>query len=143
MSNHSFKELFNSKMYGVLSWKQFDAHWARLAANPDGWYVWECAGELPDAPLSAADFTTFLDETKAFLEKQDTSGHLGFMYANDPQDAAFFKIFHPKRMGSSCGCSSVAILPAWTISRVKPEALLPVEKTEKKPHGLQRLLARL
>ena len=116
----TFQEKFHGKLYGVLMWKQFNAHWAWLAENPTGWFVWQSDDERPEKPMPENDFLDFLVEAETFLRKQDSAKQCGFMYIDAPSEPELLKVFDPKRMGSACGCSGKAILPRWTISRMAP-----------------------
>lgn len=116
----TFSEIFQGKMYGVLSWQKFDGVWDHLRANPSGWYVWQCDQPQPTEPMSKAELTTFLVQSETFLRKQDRAKRCGFVYLDDPESPTFLKIFHPRKMGSGCGCSGEPVLPYWTISKVAP-----------------------
>ncbi len=119
----TFETKFNGKLYGVLMWKQFDAHWAWLNDNPKGWFVWQNGEAAPSEPMSEHAFRNFLTETEIFLRKQDSAKQCGFMYIDAPSEPTLLKVFDPRRMGSACGCSGKVIMPRWTISSMKPQAL--------------------
>jgi len=119
----NFRDLYFGKFYGVLMWKQFDAHWAWLNDNPNDWYVWDCLDEQPKTPLPPKQFKAFLVEAEEFVRQQDSAKQCGFMYIDAPSAPTLLKVFDPKRMGSACGCSGEPILPRWTISKMKPCSL--------------------
>ena len=119
----TFETKFNGKLYGVLMWKQFDAHWAWLKENPSGWFVWQNGEAMPNQPMTEDTFGDFLCEAEAFLRKQDSAKLCGFMYIDAPNEPELLKVFDPKRMGSACGCSGKTIMPRWTISRMAPSQL--------------------
>ena len=116
----TFRDIYFGKFYGVLMWKQFDAHWSWLNDHLDGWYVWQCDQDQPTKPLDASAFKAFLVEAKEFVRLQDSAKQCGFMYIDAPSEPTFLKVFDPKRMGSACGCSGEPILPRWTISKLAP-----------------------
>ena len=108
-------------MKGLLQWSQFEALWAALRAEPQGWFVRDFkARAIPDAPLPPEDFLRFLDEAEVFLRKRHREEYCGFLYLDDVESPSFIKVFDPRKMGSACGCGG-AVKPRWTISRMMPE----------------------
>lgn len=126
----SFFDIFQGKMYGVLSWQKFDALWRHLGDNRQGWYVWKCDEDMPTQTMSADEFAQFLQDSEMFLRKQDRAKRCGFVYVDDVEAPQFLKVFHPRKMGSGCGCSSQPVLPYWTISQIAPAPFVSRSATE-------------
>ncbi len=131
----TFRDQYSGKFYGVLMWKQFDAHWSWLHENPNDWFVWTCQEEPPTAPLEPSDFKAFLNDAEEFVRQQDSAKQCGFMYIDAPSEPTLFKVFDPKRMGSACGCSGEPILPRWTISKMRPCFLTSPQTIENNSDG--------
>ena len=118
----SFEALYRGNLKGLLQWRQFEDLWARLRAAPEGWYVRDFAdGAIPESPLSGEEFLAFLDEAEAFLRRRHREDYCGFIYLDEFERPGIIKVFDPKKMGSSCSCSTEPVPPRWTISRQKPE----------------------
>jgi len=118
----SFEALYHGYLKGLLQWQQFDTLWAHLRANADGWFVRDFSGtDIPEAPMRAEEFRTFLDEAEAFLRRRHRENYCGFIYLDDLENPTFIKVFDPRKMGTSCSCSTEPVPPRWTISRQKPE----------------------
>ncbi|HHN73361.1 MAG TPA: hypothetical protein ENK13_04665, partial [Thermopetrobacter sp.] len=123
MTGTGYRDRFSGRLIGLLQWSRFEKLWSRLAAEAEGWYVRDFGrDELPDAPLSAADFRDFLRRTEDFLRRRHREDYCGFLYVDDAENPTFIKVFDPRKMGSACGCGG-SVSPRWTISRMPPEPL--------------------
>ncbi len=126
-----YRELFSGRLYGVLQWDRFARIWRYLAENPEGWYVRDFKGSaVPLAPLPAGEFAAWLQETEDFLRRRHREDYCGFLYVDDQERPSFLKIFDPRKMGTSCGCSG-GIDPRWTVSSMPP----PSDETESRADG--------
>ena len=121
---------YRGRFAGILDWAVFDAFWQRLAAAPEGWFVFEpetAAGQdapaVPTAPADAAAFAAFLARARPLLEARRSIGHCGVIYADDLERPAMVKLFDPVRMGSSCSVGTAPVLPRWILSRIPPDPL--------------------
>ncbi len=131
---------FRGKFSGILDWDAFDAFWERLAAAPEGWFVFDPQGAPPTAVASAETFAEFLAQARPLLEARRRSGLCGVIYADDLNAPGFVKMFDPVNMGSSCSIGGAPVLPKWALSRVAPDAL-PVPEPAR-PGLLGRVLGR-
>ncbi len=120
MSEEDYLALFSGRLYGILQWDRFDSIWRYLMDQPEGWYVRDFKkAELPGSPLPADEFRAWLAETENFLRRRHREDYCGFLYVDDQDAPSFLKIFDPRKMGTSCGCSG-GIEPRWTVSRMPP-----------------------
>ena len=106
---------------GMLRWEQLDALWLRVRAAPQGWYL-SLAGEPPpEAPLDAAGLNRFLDEIDALLRREHVHSFCGIVYADQPEQPGFIKIYDPHHMGAFCASGSAPTPARWVLSRSRPE----------------------
>ena len=139
----SFEALYRGSLKGLLQWRQFDDLWLRLRAEPEGWYVRDFSSRnIPDSPLTREAFLAFLDEAEAFLRRRHREDYCGFIYLDDVENPTFIKVFDPRKMGTSCSCSTEPVPPRWTISRQKPLLEADMAPPDEAP-SRKGLLARL
>ncbi len=120
MSEKGYLALFSGRLYGILQWERFSRIWEYLEEEPEGWYVRDFKqSALPASPMPAQEFRAWLAETENFLRRRHREEYCGFLYVDDQEAPAFLKIFDPRKMGTSCGCSG-GIRPRWTVSRMPP-----------------------
>ena len=120
MPRGDYLALFSGRLYGILQWDRFACIWRYLQDDPDGWYVRDFRkSALPDSPMPADEFRVWLKETEDFLRRRHRDEYCGFLYVDDQEAPSFLKIFDPRKMGTSCGCSG-GIEPRWTVSRMPP-----------------------
>jgi hypothetical protein len=119
-----FSRRMDAYLLGMLRWPQLDALWARVRADAQGWYASQVGEPLPSAPLDADALMRFVDEVDALLRREHQADYCGIVYADDPVQPAFIKIYDPQHMGSFCGCSSTPIPPRWVLSRCRPEPIV-------------------
>lgn len=129
---NDFLNSYNGRMSGVLRWEQLDSIWGNLDAS-DGWYLYEIGALLPDQFIEARSLHNAIREIDAFLHHQHDSNYCGVVYADSLDSPTLLKIYHPRKMGASCGSSGSIVLPKWTLSRHLPVDLLEwaVEKNQK------------
>ncbi|MEE9447347.1 MAG: hypothetical protein V3V09_05260 [Arenicellales bacterium] len=130
--NLVFLSLYQSRMHGVLRWPQWDAIWQNLNAD-DGWYLYEIGAELPGATLNEAELKSQLIDIDQFLREEHDADYCGVVYTDDLNDPSLLKIYHPRKMGASCGSSGSTVLPKWTLSKTSPIDLVAwlLEKDDK------------
>ncbi len=120
MSQGDYQALFSGRLYGILQWDRFARIWQYLQDNPEGWYVRDFRRKaLPADPAPADEFRNWLAETEDFLRRRHREEYCGFLYVDNQETPSFLKIFDPRKMGTSCGCSG-GIKPRWTLSRMPP-----------------------
>jgi hypothetical protein len=118
-----FLETYTGRMSGVLRWPQLDKLWRNLDAN-DGWYLYEPGNEIPASPINRDDLQIAIGQMDAFLHQEHNAEYCGVVYTDELDDPSLLKIYHPKKMGASCGSSGSTVLPKWTLSRHPPVDLV-------------------
>ncbi len=119
----AFWRLFQGRLFGILTWAQFDAFWPLLSGRAGEWFVFDPLATAPDAPMPAEAFETFLDQARQMLERRRDLSYCGAIYADDLQAPTFVKLFDPMKMGSACAMPGTRIMPRWTLSRLRPDSL--------------------
>ena len=127
-----FLQTYTGRMSGVLRWPQLDKLWQELDASED-WYWYEIGADLPTRPLDSRPLQYAIRHMDAFLHQEHDADYCGVVYADDLNDPGIMKIYHPKKMGASCGSSGSTVLPKWTLSRQLPIDLVEwaLEKDQK------------
>jgi len=133
----AFWRAYGGRFEGLLKWDQFDALFDHLASAGGDWFVFDPAGDAPAAPM--ADLAAALAEARACVEQVRGRSYCGAVFADDPQNPSFIKVFDPYKMGGVCGGSGERVLPRWIVSRLKPDPL-PVLRN---PPAKKGLFARL
>jgi len=118
-----FIETYTGRMSGVLRWAQLDALWQNLNAQ-DGWYLYEVGAELPLEAISKQGLKKAVQEIDDFLRLEHDAKYCGVVYVDSLENPGLLKIYHPKKMGASCGSSGSTVLPKWTLSRQAPVDLV-------------------
>jgi len=118
-----FIKHYTGRMSGVLRWPQLDEIWHKLDAA-DGWYLYEIGTTPPAYPVDAGQLATSIQEIDAFLRKQHDADYCGVVYTDSFDKPSLLKLFHPRKMGASCGSSGATVLPKWTLSQQPPVDLL-------------------
>jgi len=116
-----FWRAYNGRFSGVLKWEDFDALFDRLAASGGAWFVFDPSGDAPDAPLD--DLAPVLEEARLCVEQVRNRSYCGAVFADDPANPSFVKVFDPYKMGGVCGGSGDRVLPRWIFSRLRPDPL--------------------
>jgi hypothetical protein len=125
-----FLKRMDGSFRGMLQWSDLDALWARVRSDPQGWYVSLVGTEPLQQTLSPDALNTFIAEVDELLRREHDYHYCGIVYADDPEQPAFIKIFDPHNLGHSCGSSGMRIPPRWVLGRMQPvlivdEAPLP------------------
>ena len=118
-----FLQTYTGRMSGVLRWPQLDKLWHSLDAN-DGWYLYELGNDIPTSPVNHDDLQMAIGQMDTFLRQEHNAEYCGVVYTDDIDDPSLLKIYHPKKMGASCGSSGSTVLPRWTLSRRPPVDLV-------------------
>ncbi len=118
-----FLQTYNGRMSGVLRWPQLDKLWQSLDAG-DGWYLYEVGNDLPADPINRDTLERAVGQMDTFLRKEHDADYCGVVYTDDLDTPSLLKIYHPKKMGASCGSSGSTVLPKWTLSKHPPVDLV-------------------
>ncbi len=121
-----FWQAYQGSFSGLMNWQRVEEFFDALAENTEGWYVFQMDGPLPEAPLNAAEFKTRLAEMRDLTLTYRDASHCFSLFADHQTDPQFIKVFDPGNLGASCGSSGSRIYPRWTVSRIKPDAPVPV-----------------
>ncbi|HEY9147488.1 MAG TPA: hypothetical protein VIQ22_00650, partial [Gammaproteobacteria bacterium] len=106
---------FNAPLRGLMRWPQWEELQDTLNRKNDGqWYVYYVGEEVPSLPLSVEAFQRFLMELDTLLRRDHQEDYLGIVYADDPAQPGFIKIYDPNNLGAACGSSGHRVLPGWT-----------------------------
>ncbi len=135
-----FINQYTGRMSGVLRWEQLDTLWQQLDAG-DGWYLYEIGRALPVKTLTASQLQQSISDIDQFLREQHDSNYCGVVYVDDFKSPELLKLYHPRKMGASCGSSGSTVLPKWTLSRHPPVDLLEWSlKKDEKPSWWKHML---
>ena len=122
--SQEFLKRMNGSFRGMLQWADLDALWARVRANPEGWYVSLVGIEPAQQAMTPAALDTFITEVDSLLRREHDYSYCGIVYADDTEHPSFIKIYDPHNLGSSCGSSGVRIPPRWVLSRIPPALIV-------------------
>lgn len=120
-SARSYREAYDGWLSGVLAWDDYDRLMEVVKAAPAGWYVYDTRERPPAAPEPEAALPGRVAEITTFLRDRQRASYCGFVYADDRASPVIIKVYDP-RTASACGTSAASI-PAFTLSRMPPEAL--------------------
>jgi len=118
-----FLQTYTGRMSGVLRWPQLDKLWQKLDAD-DGWYLYEVGNDIPAAPVNSESLLQVVEQMDTFLREEHDAAYCGVVYTDNLSEPSLLKIYHPKKMGASCGSSGSTVLPKWTLSRQPPVDLV-------------------
>jgi hypothetical protein len=141
--NDAYMAAFRGFFASALRWEDLDRLWQTLRSQADDcWYVYAVGETPPAAPMSAAQFTTFLVEMDTLLRRDHDEDYCGIVYADDMDSPTMVKIYDPHNLGSSCGSGShPPPLPGWVLSRLAPPGLEAMQPTASRRRWWQRLFA--
>lgn len=122
----SYRQAYEGWLSGLMQWDDLDAVLARVAASPEGWWVYDTRADPPEAPQSGASLPERLAEIVAFLRRHHRADYCGFVYADDRAAPRMIKVYDPRNASS---CSLGAPIPVYTLSRARPERL-PFESAQ-------------
>ena len=116
---------FRGSFSGILRWPQLDALWQTLREQRDKqWYIYAVGEAPPERPATPEQLDTFLREIDTLLRKEHNEDYCGIVYADNPADPSFIKIYDPNNLGVVCGFSENPPLPGWVLS-LEPPVDLP------------------
>lgn len=135
-----YLDIYNGRMSGVLRWPQLESLWQGLKAE-QGWYLYEVGADLPKHKITRIDLECAITEMDRFLRDEHPEKYCGVVYTDNLQDPSMIKVYHPKKMGASCGSSGSTVLPRWTLSRQPPVDLVEwALKRDRKPVWWKHML---
>lgn len=121
MTENAYIKKFRGAFINMLRWEQFDRLWEKLRNDPQAWYVYELDTTVPDQPFDKQQWPGFLDQLAVQLREQHGEDYCGIVYADNPEQPTYIKIYDPKNLGVVCGISDLPPpLPGWIISQAQP-----------------------
>jgi hypothetical protein len=127
--SNPYLETFKGRFTGIMRWPQLDTLWDTLRADNQGWYIYAIGEEPPTEQASGEQVDQFIERVDKLLREEHEEDYCGIVYADNPEQPSFIKIFDPNNLGVSCGFSDNPPLPGWVLSRMPPidlpEALPP------------------
>ncbi len=117
----SYTDTFKGRFVGIMRWHQLDELWARLRNEAaDDWYIYAVGEQPPEQTSDSAQLVNFVDEVDQLLRKEHEEDYCGIVYADNPEQPSFIKIFDPNNLGVVCGSSDNPPMPGWVLSKIKP-----------------------
>jgi hypothetical protein len=140
-STSPFIEAYTGKLTSILSWDELAVYWQTLKEqNNKNWYIYAVGETPPEQPVSAVDFSQFIDEVDLLLRKEHKEDYCGIVFVDKKDSPGMIKIYDPNNLGVVCGFSNNPPPPSWVLSRFKPVA---IEKNGVTPANHKRWWQRL
>ncbi len=120
-----YLEAYKGSFKSMLRWEHLDALWQLLRdQGQKRWYIY-AVGETPPAEaVGMEELDRFIVEIDALLHREHDESYCGIVYADNPLDPTFIKIYDPNNLGSSCGPGfGPPPMPGWILSLLRPEDL--------------------
>jgi len=106
---------------GIRHWHELDDFWAFLETINDGqWFIYDTHQAPPTVPVSADEFSRFLQTSNNLLHEQHQEEYCGIVYVDNMDKPEYIKIYDPANLGVVCGFSDNPPLPGWILSRLAP-----------------------
>jgi len=119
--SEAYLAAFKGSFTSLLRWPDLDDFWQRLKAEAgDDWYLYAVGEEPPTEVANRDRFHRLLDELDLLLRQEHEEEYCGIVYADDPQNPSFIKIYDPNNLGVACGFSDNPPLPGWVLSKIQP-----------------------
>ena len=115
--------LFKGGFINMLRWEQLDALWNTLNSQVNkNWYIYAVGEEPPVEPSNHEQLQQFTTEMDKLLHAEHQESYCGIVYADNPNDPEFIKIYDPNNLGHVCGSCPDAppTLPGWVLSLTQP-----------------------
>ncbi len=116
-----YLEAFRGSFTSALRWHQLDALWQRVREQAgNDWYIYAVGEPPPERCADRDQLLHFLSEIDALLRKEHKEDYCGIVYADNPTQPEFIKIYDPHNLGVTCGYSTNPPLPGWILSKLAP-----------------------
>ena len=117
----AYLQAFRGSFTSALRWPQLDALWQRVREQAgDDWYIYAVGEPPPGRCADREQLLHFLSEIDALLRKEHKEDYCGIVYADNPAQPEFIKIYDPHNLGVTCGYSTNPPLPGWILSKLPP-----------------------
>lgn len=115
---------FRGAFTNMLRWEQFDRLWQKLSESHNDWYVYKLDEAVPDKPMDKTQWPNYLSQLATQLREQHGEDYCGIVYADNPDQPGYIKIYDPKNLGVVCGVSDLPPpLPGWVFSIEPPSEI--------------------
>lgn len=131
----TYQQALRGKFSGIMGWADLDALWQRVLRNATHWYLYDTSASPPVAPLAGDTLAAQLAHIRRELHDRHQHDYCGIVYADNPHEPAFIKVYDPDNLGVVCGFSDNPPLPRWILSQQPAE---PLEQRKPKPGGWRR-----
>lgn len=120
-STDPYLQQFRGSLVSMLRWPQLDSLWKTVRQQKEmRWYAYAIGETPPESPLTSDQLDGFLTQIDHLLHQEHEEDYCGIVYADNPQNPTFIKIYDPNNLGVTCGFSNNPPLPGWTLSLVPP-----------------------
>lgn len=124
MTETDYVKRFRGAFINMLRWEQFDRLWDKLRNDTQPWYVYKLDETVPTSPIQQTEWPSFLSQLAEKLRHDHGEDYCGIVYADDPEQPTYIKIYDPNNLGVVCGVSDLPPpLPGWVLSRQAPTAI--------------------
>lgn len=139
MSNYI--DQFQGRFIGIMQWDDCHQLLQTLTDNPNDWYLYDTdSNDVPASTISADDMIKTIGEIKKTLDVEHQERYCGIVYADDLKAPKFVKIFHPNKLGKTCGSSEQPPSPKWLISKTKPVDIFENSEAKKQEDFVSKFL---
>lgn len=119
--DQTYLTAFRGSFTSALRWHHLDDLWLQLKEQPgDDWYIYAIGETPPNQCADREQLHSFLQEVDELLRREHDEEYCGIVYADNPAEPAFIKIYDPNNLGVTCGYSDNPPLPGWVLSKLKP-----------------------
>lgn len=117
-----FIQAFRGSFVNMLRWEQLERLWQAIGRCADrGWYLYAVGEVPPTEPADPEQLRRFLTEVDTLLRREHDEDYCGIVYADDPEQPRYIKIYDPNNLGSVCGSSGAPPpFPGWILSTLRP-----------------------
>lgn len=133
----TYQQAMQGKFTGIMKWADLDALWQRIRTSQSNWYVYDTDAAPPLTTLDADQLAQQIEFIDRELHTRHEHDYCGIVYADNPRQPGFVKIYDPDNLGVVCGYSDNPPLPRWVLSVMPPEQL---EQNKTRPGGWRRWL---
>ncbi len=120
IDDNEFLRKYRGRLGGIMQWDDLSELWQRIGKQGADWFLYHVGDEVPKSPASPEQLQTFMTEVDGLLRREHEHDYCGIVYADDPSNPSFVKIYDPHNLGVVCGYSDNPPLPGWVMSRQPP-----------------------